>query len=152
MTTLYKQNMRARIIKFKTLLSFVTSLSLFSYCLRKISLAFAADHTIIKTHNCLLYVLRVYFHMTVLPNPQFPRGVRLLFPLLLLRVVFKFVGWCNPTNAIFTPEHDWASFEKQLGGLLLLKSGNPVCIVLFAHAGQFRTMICSHWKSDIGHI
>ncbi len=54
-----------------------------------------------------------------------------------------------------SPEHNWASFGLVLRSNwadFVVKTWQPCSYRSFAHVGQFRTMICLHWKSDIGHI
>ncbi len=69
---------------------------------------------------------------------------------------FNFVGWRDPTKVIFTPrEHDWASFGLVLRSNwvdFVVKTCEPHSYCSLVHADQFRTMIGSHWKADIGHI
>ncbi len=85
--TIYKQNMRSRIIKVLKLCCLLSHPCFnFSYCLCIITLASAADQTINK--RIITYFMSSMFTSVwqsaaqVLPNPQYPNGIGLLFPLL----------------------------------------------------------------------
>ncbi len=93
----------------------------------------------------------------VFPNPNFYSRIGLLFH-CCSGLFFNFVCWSEPTNAIFTPhppDLNWVSCGLVLRRNMadfLVKTWQPWPYRSFAHVGYFRTMICLHWKSDIGHI
>ncbi len=101
--SIYKQNMRAQ--KVSKLFCVLSHPCLyFSYCLHIISPASAADHTI----NKHIIAFCVHFHMparcTSVAKSTVSGPAELGYFFHCCRgMFFNFVGWRDPTNAIFTP-------------------------------------------------
>ncbi len=123
----------------------------FSYCLHIISLAIAADHTINK---CII----TYF-MSCMFTSIYDNVLRChvhCFP-AELGYFFRVAAGCFSTMWVEATPLTWylCSF-----GLVLkinwvdfvVETWQPCSYCSFAHTVQLRTMVCSHCKSDIGHI
>ncbi len=139
-------------IRVTILHSFVTSLSLFFH-IACASLASAADHTINK---CIIaYFIYVYFYMaahcaSVAKSTFYPRNWA-TFSSVAAECFSTLWIDATPLMQYLPPEHDWGSFGLVLRNNwadFVLKTWKPCSYSSFAHACQFRTMICSHLKQQ----